>query len=289
MQRRLLKSNQLGRAGGYRNFRDEITEAYRGLIVKGLAQNVSFRLPSKGCHRHIRASGNCNDHALHLTHKCGQHFLESLRPVGGFRQQSYNRQELLWSGCPKRGAVDQNEILGDVAFGSTKSLAFYADDFYRQTAGRRYAVIQDVSRNRREPHHDRIAARPCEQSLCEFAGEMRVYLQVTFQNSLGLGMHRSDRMPAISQGLFIDVPHRCDQALNGLRLVWFQTFHRWAEPNGSFELDVCDFQCVFHVSLSMVSKLSDDYNLSRSSYGATGHPPAIIRTFASSTPPRPGQ
>jgi hypothetical protein len=25
----------------------------------------------------------------------------------------------------------QNEILGDVAFGSTKSLAFHADDFYR--------------------------------------------------------------------------------------------------------------------------------------------------------------
>src|SRR5712671_3695088 len=100
---------------------------------------------------------------------------------------------------------------------------------------------------------------------------MCAYLQVTFQNSLGLGMHRSDRMPAISQGLFIDVPHRCDQALYGLRLVWFQTFHRWAKPNGSFELDACDFQSVFHVSLSMVSKLSDDYNLSQSSYGATGH------------------
>jgi hypothetical protein len=57
---------------------------------------------------------------------------------------------------------------------------------------------------------------------------------------MGFGVHTSERMTAISEGLFVDIPHGRDQTLGGFSLIRVWPFDRWTKSNGSFELNVHD-------------------------------------------------
>src|SRR5260370_12368803 len=122
--------------------------------------------------------------------------------------------------------IDQHKVLCDIPFRHFKRLAFHADDLYRQSRRRRYTIIQDVSWNRRKPHHNRITTWLREQSLCKVTCEVRIHFQVALQNSVGLGVHTSERMTTISEGLFVDISHGRDQSLGGFSLIRVCPFDR---------------------------------------------------------------
>src|SRR5712675_2243866 len=89
-------------------------------------------------------------------------------------------------------------------------------------------------------HHNRIATRLREQSLCKIMGEARIHFQVALQNPVRFGVHTSDRMAAISEGLFVDIPKGRDQSLGSFGLIGVWPFDEGTKSDGSFELNVHD-------------------------------------------------
>src|SRR5258708_12410592 len=140
--------------------------------------------------------------------------------------------ELFWIGCAEGWTIDQHKVLCDIPFRSFEPLAFHADDLYRQSPRRRYTIIQDVSWNRRKPHHNRITTWLREKSLCKVTCEVRIHFQLALQNSVGLGVHTSERMTTINQGLFFDISHGRDQPLARFTLIRVSPFHRCTQQPG---------------------------------------------------------
>jgi hypothetical protein len=128
-------------------------------------------------------------------------------------------QEIFSDSVRRRLTIVQHKVLRDVPFGTFEPLAFHADDLYCQCPRRRYAIIQDVSWYGGKPHHNRIATWLREQSLCKIMRKTCIHFQVALQNSVRFGMHTSERMATISEGLFIDKPKGRDQSLGGLGLI----------------------------------------------------------------------
>jgi hypothetical protein len=54
---------------------------------------------------------------------------------------------------------------------------------------------------------------------------------------MGFGVHTSERMTAISEGLFVDIPDGRDQSLGSFSLIRFWPFDRWTKSNGSFAVE----------------------------------------------------
>jgi hypothetical protein len=96
-----------------------------------------------------------------------------------------------WIGRSEGRTIDHKEVLRDVPLRSFKSLAFYADDFYSHSARRGYTIVKNISRNRRQPHHNRVTPRLCKNSLREITWKVCVYFQVTLKNSMGFCMRAS--------------------------------------------------------------------------------------------------
>ena len=70
--------------------------------------------------------------------------------------------------------------------------------------------------------------------------EASIHFQVTLQDPVCFGVHTSDRMAAISEGLFVDITKGRDQSLGSFGLIGVWPFDRWTKSNGSFELNVHD-------------------------------------------------
>jgi hypothetical protein len=88
------------------------------------------------------------------------------------------------------------------------------------------------------PHHNWIPTWLREQSLCKIMGEARIHFQVALQNPVRFGVHTSDRMTAISKGLFVDVPKGRDQSLGSFGLIGVWPFGRRTKSDGSFEMTI---------------------------------------------------